>query len=220
MAREYPRIGKKVYNVRLKQPCSICRHRAKCRVDVEVSYMRGDDLVFFLCNDHQNVSAEELVAKVRRFDEAVNNVAESATTEEQIARAEARAKRYLDEWERLEAGAKKFFSSPAYGAGEDDVELESPVGVADSATEREEMGMQDRPKGPAIDRPTPYMIANTLSESVERLEQLKERRQVLTEELEATEAGIRDLRNSIERSLEEVRTVILDYPGQGRIPHD
>lgn len=50
MAHQYPRVGaSKPLDRGL---CSCCQHPAVRRVDIQVSYMRGDDEVLKLCLEH------------------------------------------------------------------------------------------------------------------------------------------------------------------------
>jgi hypothetical protein len=60
MSRTYPRIGakNKLPSVPL---CCICGRVATWRLDVQVSYMRGDDEVRDVCDEHRQAPAEALL---------------------------------------------------------------------------------------------------------------------------------------------------------------
>ena len=63
-SRKYPRIGqieKRPKNT--SEKCRLCGAIAKFRVDVQVGWFRGDDLVEWACDAHKN-DAERLAAEV------------------------------------------------------------------------------------------------------------------------------------------------------------
>lgn len=58
MSQKYPRIGSSRNHT--KGLCQCCQKPAKHRVDIQVSYMRGDDEVYLVCQDHMAVAKYDI----------------------------------------------------------------------------------------------------------------------------------------------------------------
>ena len=60
---QYPRIGaQRGYGIqngkpRKGPPCIVCGAESCCKVDIEISYMRGDDEVVHACQAHKDDAA-------------------------------------------------------------------------------------------------------------------------------------------------------------------
>ena len=62
MPRQYPRVGNKIKSQHnfYRKTCEFCGKLGTLRIDLQINYMRGDDEVFILCDEHKTMTAQEL----------------------------------------------------------------------------------------------------------------------------------------------------------------